>query len=640
MRRRITLICGAIIGAALISLALMSQAPGHAQDGNASTMWVPTWEVSYGGYRKLTDLASVDTVEAWGIDGNIVSSPTGPRDQTLYVHRTGDLWRVAQVQNGTQMLAIDVTRSGAGFAVGEHGAIQHYSGWRWQPATSPTRHRLADVAIVSADEGWAVGDRGTILEWDGKSWDAVDVPAEIRVFLISAVASPVSGEAWATSTGGQILRYEGDDWFVFTAPSLDRPTGIAFDTVDRGMAVGRNVLEFSNGRWSEIESPASVLTSVAWHAGVAYAAGDGQLWQYVDGTWAPVTGPDVAAGFPAIDFGRVARAADGVWGLSRDTAATVHMSGGPANYVLPALRSTLAIDMITTTFGWAGGPAITAGLVGAVDGPWTAETAMSPGSEVQGIDLVSRSDGWAVGRMAGTTPEARMWRWVGSQWDEWPVEKTWELSNVDMISADDGWANGGNLIARWDGQEWRQQVDVAPAGTPGGLSMLEGGDNPEGWFGGYGLVIHLVDGEWQQDRLPDTRLVFDIEVPGRSEGWATTGTKLYRYDGETWSEAEIELAPGSLIMDIDAPDVGNAWVLVENQGLYHWNGSDWARHDLSPLGVGFKPMRISALRIEQDSLATEVWLAGEEPSIGLYRVVTPVGTIHLPLILRGSALRP
>lgn len=642
MRTRTAVTFGTVIVAALIGLLLVGQAPGHAQQDGVSEadMWVPLWEVSYGGFRKLIDIASASSSEAWGIDSNVLASPSGPRGQTLYVHRTGDWWRVVQVENGPHILAIDMTAPDEGFAVGERGAIQHFGGWRWQSVRSPTVHKLADVAMVSGDEGWAVGDRGTILEWDGSDWEQVEVPEQIRVFLISAVAAPESGEAWATSTGGQILHYEGDDWSVFPAPEMVGLTDIAFDASGRGMAVGRHALEYSGGSWREIDGPGPTMTSVAWHSGVAYASADGQLWQHSDGEWGLVAMPETPAGVQSLEFRKVSEAFDGVWGMSTDDGAVLHMSGGPAAYVRPAVRGLMAIDMITTTFGWAGGAAVTAGLVGSLDGAWSTEIAMPAGSEVRGIDLVSETDGWAVGRLVREVAEARMWRWDGTQWAEWPIEKTWELSNIDMIASDDGFANGGNVIARWDGEEWRQRADVPPAAMPGGLSMLKGGENPTGWFGGYGRIMRLADGEWSQELLSDTGLVFDIEVPDQREGWATTGSALFRFDGETWSEAEIAVAPSTLILDIDAADIGNAWLVTDDHSLYHWNGTDWARHDLSPLGVGFKTLRISAIRIEPSTLATEVWLAGENPSIGLYRIVTPVGVIQMPAVLKGGTFRP
>ncbi|MFN2252153.1 MAG: WD40/YVTN/BNR-like repeat-containing protein [Anaerolineae bacterium] len=618
--------------------ARLTQATGETEYDE----WVPLWEVYYGGFRKLTDIAPVSDTEAWGIDANVVVGTGDPRGQTLYVHRIGDSWRVAQVEDGPQMLAIDIAPTGFGVAVGEKGAIQQYEGWRWQSVRSPTVQRLTDVSLVSSSKGWAVGNRGTILEWDGSDWEQVEVPEEIRVFQISAVAAVSNSDAWATCTGGQMLHYGGGDWEEYDSPALVGPTGIAFDASGRGMAVGYNVLELSGGEWREIESPGPTLTSVAWHDGIAYAAGDGDLWQYADGAWSLVELPDTPDEAQATEYRLVAKAAEGVWGTSADTGAVVLMAGGPATYVRPSVRALLAIDMISTTLGWTGGAAQTAGLVGSLDGSWSQEIAMPSGTEVRGIDLVSDTDGWAIGRQIGSAIEARLWRWDGTDWTRWPIEKTWDISNIEMVGPDDGYANGGNVIAHWNGEEWRQVTDSPPAGRPGGMAMLEGGDNPTGWFGGYGVILHIEDGEWTQQFLSDDGLVFDIEVPSPSEGWAATRSAtrsaLFRYDGDTWTQVDLELNTGARIEDIDAVDKGNAWLVTEDHVLYHWNGTAWALHDLAPLGVGFRTLRLKALRVDPESLATDVWLVGENPSIGRYRIVTPVGTIHLPAVVTGASL--
>lgn len=621
---------------ALAAMPLVGSAQGDVSHGDL----VPTWEIAYGGYEQLDDIAAASSKESWGIDIAVVPGGGGPTPETLFVHRDGDLWRVAQVALGTQMNAIDMVSPTEGFAVGERGDIYRYRGFSWTPVRSPTAQRLVDIDLVSAELGWAVGDRGTILRWDGRSWEPTEVPSQVRVFQISSVAAPSPAEAWATSLGGEILRFEGDAWEIVDAPPIAAPAAIAFRGSGYGMAVGRTALVYESGAWREILTPPATLTSLAWDGDIAYAVGATTLWQYEDETWSPFGFDGGSSGLGALRYGKVAADAAGVWGFDVSGGATIHIADQAARYVRPDIQELVALDMMTTTVGWSGGRAVTHGLIGADDGRWTQSHAMSQGSIVRDIALASVTDGWAVGDSGGEDPRTRMWRWDGAAWTDWPVSSTWQLSHIDMLAEDDGWANGGNLIARWDGKEWREVVDVPPAAAPGGLSMLRGAEDPEGWFGGYGEIYHLADGQWTRHVIDDTNLVTDISVPEPNEGWASTGTTLLRFDGETWSVFELGLPAGSLVYDVEAVAQGNAWFLIEDAGLVHWDGESWVRHPLAPLGGHFEPLRLSVLPLERDTFATEIWMAGEKPSVGVYRTVSPVGVIHMPVAARGGVLRP
>jgi hypothetical protein len=633
------LVCGLAL---LLSLSV-SVLLGRAQEGNDRADLdgdlIPTWEVKYGGYHQLTNIAPVSVDEAWGVDIADIPNPSGPLFETLFVRRTGNLWRVVQVEPGAQMNALDMAGAADGFAVGERGQIFRFRGWRWKEVTSPTDQRLVDIDMVSPSDGWAVGDRGTILYWDGNSWEKTKVPAVVRVFQISAVAVAGPGEIWASSLGGQLLKYEGDEWREVSAPLLRAPSDMAFNAQGLGMIVGRNALFYDGDEWTEIEMPASTLTSVTWDDDIVYAAGGFKLWQYVDGAWSNVTFDPAPVDLGAVKYAKVAADSSGAWALDTGNGTTVHIDDGVARYVWPASEKLVAIDMITTTLGWAGGHSITAGLIGTSSGAWTESQGLPPGSVVRDIDLVSESDGWAVGDNGAENPDMRMWRWNGKDWAKWPISATWELSNIDMLDSDEGWTNGGNVIARWDGEQWHQVLEAPAGATPGGLSMLSGGANPEGWFGGVTEVFHLKDGVWTRFQLPREGLVFDIEAPDATHAWATTGEWLFQYDGEEWKNVDLGQASGKYIFDIEAISAGNVWLLIDDVGLMHWNGEEWQRHTLAPFGGWFAPRRLRALPLEAGTFASELWMAGEHPSIGVYRVVSPVGVIHIPIAAKAGRLR-
>jgi hypothetical protein len=365
------------------------------------------------------------------------------------------------------------------------------------------------------------------------------------------------------------------------------------------------------------------------------------LVQYANGQFLDV---DVStSAVPVADkaFRRVVSASDGVWALATD-GTTLFVTGGRATYERPAVTELLSLDVLAGGFGWAGGQSVTAGFVGAVDDVWSQAQDLPAGVTVGALDLVSTDYGWAVGQEPGDPPQARVWRWDGTRWQDGFIDKTWEISDVQMLDRDEGWAGHGNVLIRWDGSVWRAVQGGPQEAAYGGLSVLRGGTDPEGWFGAYGEIYHLVNGEWQWQPLSDYSaarlLVEDIEVPDATEGWAVTEHALYRYDGQSWQKEALPTRADAVFYDVDAPGKGNAWVLVEPDGLFHWTGFAWEFHSLAPMGDAFRPVRLRALQLVPGQPSTDVWLVGKSPSIGRYRVVTPVGTVHLPYLARGHRL--
>lgn len=594
--------------------------------------WVPTWTVVYGGFRQVEGLAAADGL-AWGVDYSVVSQPTGNLGQTAFVQVVDGVWRAAQVDTGPRLQAIDLFAADRGMAVGLAGAIYRYDGRLWTAMFSPTRQELTDVVLVSEGEGWAVGERATALHWDGRGWDIEDLPIEGSRLTAVAVSAP--GRPWVTSLGGQILHLDGESWSVADAPLLERGADIEFARADYGMAIGSNVLLY-DGRWRQIEGPARTHQSLAFLQDTAYVVGDSALYRYPPGgPWEQVRLDGLTPDVSSQKWTRLAAAPDGVWALAGD-GTVVLLGPQEARFVRPALREAYALDMVDTELGWAGGLAATAAFVGSgpAGGPWTRAHAAPEGTVVRAIDLHDATDGWAVGADP-IGQDAHMWRWDGTDWQDWPIEKTWEIADIEVLGPDDAWASKGNVIARFDGTDWRQVTGVPVNASLGGLAMLRGGAEPEGWFGSYGGMYHLQGDVWTPITLSTRSLIVDIEVPDQREGWAIDEHTLYRYDGTDWLEVELPLRPTSVLYDVDAPERDNAWILADPDGLYHWNGGSWEQHDLGPLGDAFEAVRIQALRLEPASLSTDVWLVGRNPSIGRYRVVTPVGTVFLPSVRTG-----
>ena len=523
-----------------------------------------------------------------------------------------------------------------GMAVGLNGSIWRLGNGRWAPMDSPVRVALQDVAMVSASEGYAVGDLGTIIEWDGSRWQRADSGFQNQPLL--AVAAPAPGDAWAVKYDGVLLHREPDgSWIEFPAPHIERPVDIAFASSTRGMVVGRGgALELRDGLWRVAPGPRQSFISVAWgeSAGnaLAFAVSGNGLWRYDGNGWQAVTAPGLPVALTELNFNRVAPSPFGVLGLATN-GVMLRMVAPPDTFFRPPATSFLALDMAGEKLGWAGGEAFTAAFVGTAGDSWTRLVATPPRTRVLDIDLADANDGWAVGSEpgAGTVADGRMWRWQGGQWQPWPIEKTWLLNFVEVKDANDAWASGGNVVAHWDGASWRQVTLLPGAAADGALSILHGGAQPEGWFGGRGTVFHLKDGAYQQQDLPDTVLSVDaLAVPAADEGWAVTAEELYRYDGTKWTRVDLPWSRNARLLDVDASRKGSAWVLVDPDGLYHWTGFTWEWHDLARIGANAHPRRLRVLQPSPELPSTDVWLAGNPPTIARYRIVEPVAYLFMP----------
>ena len=631
-RRRRTRTGLLAVGALAVS---MLGAPPAAGQPAPRGPWVPSWHVAYGGFLQTDDLAAVGPGEAWGLDLTTIDDQA-TRFQTAFVHLENGVWRAAQVADDVRLSALAMASAQLGFAVGARGVIFRFHGGTWRPEPSPTTRDLVDVAFASPAEAWAVGNVGTILRWDGGRWSVAASP--VAAVNLTAVAAPAPGQAWATTLAGDLLQLEDGTWRLAQAPHLERPTDVAFARPDRGLAVGRGVIELRDGLWRQVGDPTVSYRAVAWAGETAYLVRADRLVRYAGGAFNEVPFAPSPFDLAAVRFDRVRSGPGGAWGLAAN-GSTVWIASGLATYVRPAFQADpetrlAAIDMTTPERGWAGGHSLTAGFVGAEAGVWTESFALPPGSAVQDIDLTSDADGWAVGLVPGNPPEARMWRRLGGGWVEWPIEKTWRVRDLDMLGADDGWASGDNVVVRWDGAAWSQVPGVPSGAWADALSMLRGGADPEGWFGALGAVYHLSGGAWERQELPGPGRVWALEMAAADEGWAATEAALYRYDGARWADARLPKSARSRVLDVDARGPGNAWVLVEPDGLFHWTGAGWEHHSLTPMGANSRPVRLRVVAPDPAGAATDVWIVGAPPTIARYRVVEPVARLYLSRTLR------
>ncbi len=114
---------------------------------------------------------------------------------------------------------------------------------------------------------------------------------------------------------------------------------------------------------------------------------------------------------------------------------------------------------------------------------------------VWSVDMVSSSDGWAVG------DGGIIIRWNGTSWNSLTSPTTKHLFSVSMVNATDGWAVGSDgCIIHWNGTSWSNVT--SPTGA--WLQYVDMVDSTDGWIIGADGMYH-----WQEQvtGLPTNYLI-------------------------------------------------------------------------------------------------------------------------------------
>lgn len=622
-RRHNPYACSILVLFAAFAAPVGQAAPAGRGEG------VPEWTVQYGGFKHLDDVAQSGADSAWAVDQ--YKSPES-LNQTAFVRYEDGIWRVTQVADNVMLGAVAFAAPNGAMAVGQQGAASRWNGSGWQPVPTGTTQDLLDVSLSAPDAGWACGGSGTLLRWDGRSWRPYPLPFYLSLASVSSCVARPAGDAWATSLTGKILYFAGDNWQEVKAPDITQPVEIAFSPGGRALVVGRGALELVGGAWRTVGDASKTYRSAAFVGEQAYLVENDRLVQLVDGRIEPVTLAPGPGDLAHTRFERLVGGPAGAWALS-SPGRLAWLAAGTATYRWPVATWFEGLDMLDPATGWAGGRAVLGGFVGRSPAGWAMQADPDENAVVWDVDLVSADDGWAASFDPDLPGTMQMWRWGGQRWAPWPIDKTWRLSRLQMLSATDGWAAGGNVIVRWRGSEW-EALPGTPAGAAGVLSMLRGGDDPLGWFGGSGTIFQLSGSTWTPSPLPVQEPVRAVDVPVVDRGWAVTANHMLDYDGVGWQQVDAPKPAGSTYVDLDAVSTENVWVLLSPPALLHWTGLTWEFHDLAPLGGNARPLRLRAVLDPQRPDHTDIWLAGSPPVVARYRVLTLVSQMLLPALFK------
>jgi hypothetical protein len=590
----------------------LEQRAGGAKTIGADTdasVWHPEW----GGFSDMADLHIVNSVDMWAVGSGMAR----------YDGRT---WRSTTSPPSAYYTAVDFGDDGAGWIVGRDSdgvALPVQAGALGEPRTLPGL-MPRDVAVLSMSEAWLVAGRSgrdVVLRLENGEWvEHWQAPELVELYAVW-FATPTSG--WLAGSEGFVARYDGHAWEEFYSPTSADLHALAGDAAGAVWAVGgtpwspfvgdelRVRLRFDGLRWSLLddEDDAPGFVDVTAGSGFAYAlAADGTVHELGDTERRQVAKiytaglePPSALALTPDDEGFIVVAG----------ASVYRVTGGTVSIAHDGLLGISSLAVVSDEAGWALGPRQSLEL--GPDG-WQLLADASPLADAQLVSAAPDGSAWAAG--AG-----RVFRRPQSgSWEEVAVEAGGQLTTLRAVSGSEAWlaglwpsqgdAGAASRVYVYSSGQWQMVLEVP--GT--GIAALAAVDSSQVWMAAGANGIWHFDGvEWRRELDAP---VFSIDMVTLGSGLAA-GSRVYRYDGATWSETPGSTGEGTLSSLAAAPD-GTAWVLRSSGALAYFDGTAWlmVASPLGPRDDGLRTSWLTRVAVASDptSGGDRVWLAGHHAS--------------------------
>ena len=319
-------------------------------------------------------------------------------------------------------------------------------------------------------------------------WTFVAVMVVLSAAIVGMKADPIAGALPQTN-----------EWCVITSPTTKNLYGISMASPNEGWAVGQDstLLHYVSGNWSVVTSPVPAImslgeiTMVSANEGWAEATGyetpgnyGSKLLRYDGTAWSAIPGLIYQSyrGLSALPGNKVWIAGGG--GCCREYGEILYFDGTDLQIQWSADHPYFpaAIQMISPDQGWAVGGL--EGLILRYDGHTWQQVASPTQVILWALDLVSASDGWAVGT------DGTIVHYNGTAWQTVVSPTSNTLWAIAMVSADDGWAvgNGGGIL-HYDGSDW----SAVQSPTTNDFNAVTMVSPSEGWaVGDNGTILHYI----------------------------------------------------------------------------------------------------------------------------------------------------
>lgn len=286
----------------------------------------------------------------------------------------------------------------------------------------------------------------------------------------------------------------------------------------------------------------------------------------------------------------------------------------------------------------------------------TPTQAVGSGSALADVDLVSATDGWAVGSVFGTGGLVE--RWNGTRWAAVPIPNLLQpggssasLGAVDALSASSAFAGGTTkrveshglehstaVALRCNGTAWSRMTIPGSTAVDNSVAGIKAFSASDVWavghtvpsFDGFTLAMHWNGGAWSvvPTPSPSTRdnLLLAVDGVAANDVWAVgyyrdppygnraQHSLALHWNGARWSRVASPDV-GTLqtrLVDLVAISASNVWAVGttnvntvganDSSAVLRWNGSAWTR---------VTPLALASLWAVTALSATDIWVSGK-----------------------------
>lgn len=346
--------------------------------------------------------------------------------------------------------------------------------------------------------------------------------------------------------------------------------------------------------------------------------------------WTPVTpAPPVPADFTSVGLFDVTAASPAdIWAVGGgwtdvEAPLIVHWTGAGWGEVTPPSAPNLqymfaAVDAVSANDVWAvgnGEPSPSPGfapipVIAHYDGrAWSMVPPPAPPSSSSytliGVDMLSATDGWAVGWRQGPLtdpPQPLALRWRNGRWVavSMPRIAGARLAQVSARSANDVWAVGAvgddGLLVHFDGTRWTSTI-------------VPHGDAPDSFTGLRSVTAVSADDVWAVGST--------CVLPGGD--FSLCQPLVMHLSGGVWRVVSSAGDGGTNLQDVVAVAPDDVWVVgydlvpggQESNHVEHWDGQRFTTVPASAGGIVTRGQLASALEgVTRPPGTTEVWAVG------------------------------
>ncbi len=538
----------------------------HYDGATWSRTTVPT------GTYSIQAVKMISPTEGWAVGSNACSTNC----DSLFLHYLNGAWQkvaVAPPGNKTGYSDIDI-KGNTGWAIGYYWA-QRFDGTNWTGMDigtgTPPGDYFTDVSVVDANDAWTVGKSRQALHYNGSDWwpvslglNSLPLTLTVRmqaIHMLSATEGWAAGFAMYTNEDNHCLlvHRSNGSWTRVTCPIENvRLRAVQMRSATDVWATGtvypaQDPISFHyNGvTWIAVPLPVSIssieLVGVndGWMVG-AYGA----ILRLINGVWTHVQHPDFTIG-PGYNIGLDPKPidaidTDNVWWYGSSPGQLYQWNNGiVTTYTSPVTHELYALDMVSSTLGWAG----TASgwmdntpdyLLQYSAGTWTTWP-MTYG--VNALSMLGPNEGWiASGDSSSPILHYLNGDLIPESLPNYYIDTFYSLS---MIDSQHGWATGFNHgVYSYTTGLW---AVVTPTLNVHANLRIIGVSPDEAWVAGYSTscdesscparpeLHHFSGGEWTNiisptNQLPDDWLAFfDISKVSETEWWAAGKLETLEY---------------------------------------------------------------------------------------------------------------